>query len=588
MSAFSPLLDLLHQPFLAPLVLSSLLLLPLAIYRVLHRPPSPTRKARTRKFWFTMAVLVGPVWLLTPISYLAFGWGCLASLGWGGFSWPRGKGARIASGFGVGWASLEVLFSLIHLYLAYRIQPVTPPLTADPAQLRQIFLRVLQANLQRANHELVSEDDELSSLPEENLEEVLEEVEGALDIKHGGKGIERLEEDDERAVAFRERLRTWFYHADWDSLQRDNILDWISWSTFNSSLEHTLSIPAYKTVLLDALELIERRTGKILPPGRNESIRVIRLTLDKVNVRHRPLILYTLTWLLNQLCSVTYWSKGVKRVKFGEIEYLVHFPDDWTPEKGRKKAASSPILYIHGLGFGFLQNHFVISTLLRDYSSHPILVPIQPAISMTLPSRRHLVPFSRPETIRSLSLALDHYKFYSPDSDDHSGGVTIFSHSNGSTSHAWVLKDIPAAIRRSCFVDPVVFCLWEGDVCYNFVYRDPSTAIELLMSFFIGSELGIANTISRNFDWSSNTLFFEDIVNGTDASRTAFFLGGRDAIVHAERVKHYLEHHGVSKGLHYDPRGSHGEALLGKTLDKVLRWVGGEDHQDDGTTSTST
>lgn len=247
MSAFSPLLDLLQQPVLAPLVLSSLLLLPLAIYRVLHRPPSPTRKARTRKFWFTMAVLVGPVWLLTPISYLAFGWGCLASLGWGGFSWPRGKGARIASGFGVGWASLEVsltslrfsfwqrrrpfspgrirsradfrlvrlsrssffslqvLFSLIHLYLAYRIQPVTPPLTADPAQLRQIFLRVLQANLQRANHELVSEDDELSSLPEENLEEVLEEVEGALDIKHGGKGIERLEEDDERAVAFRER-----------------------------------------------------------------------------------------------------------------------------------------------------------------------------------------------------------------------------------------------------------------------------------------------------------------------------------------------------------------------------------------------
>lgn len=50
---------------------------------------------------------------------------------------------------------------------------------------------------------------------------------------------------------------------------------------FSSSLEHTLSIPAYKTVLLDALELIERRTGKILPPGRNESIRVIRLTLGQ-------------------------------------------------------------------------------------------------------------------------------------------------------------------------------------------------------------------------------------------------------------------------------------------------------------------
>lgn len=66
-------------------------------------------------------------------------------------------------------------------------------------------MRVLQANLQRANHELQADEEELDSLPEENLEEVLEEVEGALDVKHGGKGIERLDEDDERAVAFRER-----------------------------------------------------------------------------------------------------------------------------------------------------------------------------------------------------------------------------------------------------------------------------------------------------------------------------------------------------------------------------------------------
>lgn len=109
-SAFSPLLVLLHQQpvLLSSLVLSSLLLLPLTLYRLLHRPPSPTRKPRTRKFWFTIFVLVGPVWLLTPVSYLAFGWGCLASLGWGGYSWPEGRGAKIVAGVGVGWATLEV------------------------------------------------------------------------------------------------------------------------------------------------------------------------------------------------------------------------------------------------------------------------------------------------------------------------------------------------------------------------------------------------------------------------------------------------------------------------------------------------
>jgi hypothetical protein len=58
----------------------------------------------------------------------------------------------------------------------------------------------------------------------------------------------------------------------------------------------------------------------------NRPVHVLFLTIwtpdlaDKVNVRHRPLILYTLTWLINQVCAATYRWRGVKRVKFGSIE----------------------------------------------------------------------------------------------------------------------------------------------------------------------------------------------------------------------------------------------------------------------------
>jgi len=90
--------------------------------------------------------------------------------------------------------------------------------------------------------------------------------------------IERLAADDERAVEFRERfvpsllfpctspssalplpscsssssarpqinltralrpadrMRTWFFHADWAAIKRDNMLDWIAWSSFRSVL----------------------------------------------------------------------------------------------------------------------------------------------------------------------------------------------------------------------------------------------------------------------------------------------------------------------------------------------------------------
>ena len=38
-----------------------------------------------------------------------------------------------------------------------------------------------------------------------------------------------------------------------------------------------------------------------------------------------------------------------------------------------------------------------------------------------------------------------------------------------------MIKAFPHLISRSCFVDPVTFCLWEGDVCYNFFYKTLTT-----------------------------------------------------------------------------------------------------------------
>lgn len=135
-----------------------------------------------------------------------------------------------------------------------------------------------------------------------------------------------------------------------------------------------------------------------------------------------------------------------------------------------------------------------------------------------------------------------------------------------------VLKDCPGMTRRNTFIDPVVFCLWEGDVCHSFCYRKPVTVristapsgqrripltdqpLELLLYYFIASEIGIANYIQRvschtsanlvgpiphqpantqHFDWADNTLFFDEIPNGTDPRKTAFFFGAQDIIIDA-------------------------------------------------------
>lgn len=66
-------------------------------------------------------------------------------------------------------------------------------------------------------------------------------------------------------------------------------------------------------------------------------------------------------------------------------------------------------------------------------------------------------------------------------------GITLLSHSkyvpflindssflnlfylSGTYTHAWMLKEHPNIVARSCFVDPVTFCSWEGGQCLLFL-----------------------------------------------------------------------------------------------------------------------
>ena len=53
------------------------------------------------------------------------------------------------------------------------------------------------------------------------------------------------------------------------------------------------------------------------------------------------------------------------------------------------------------------------------------------------------------------------------------------------------------------------------------------------MKYFVGAELGVANFLQRHFDWNANALWYEEIPNARDATKTMFFVGGKDAIVDA-------------------------------------------------------
>ncbi|KZT62135.1 hypothetical protein CALCODRAFT_505727 [Calocera cornea HHB12733] len=507
-----------------------------------HDPSYVAYLRPTRTAGFYIALLaVGAVWGITPLSWAYL----LSALVYGLPASPLRRAL-------LGWAVVEAVFSIYHAHLARSIQTLRPVTPDDLVTLRRIFLRVLQAGLQPAP--ALAQGD--MARPESPMEHV-----------------ERLEADDPRAVDFRNRIRTWFRKASWDTITRESMLTWLAWSCFDLPLSECLASPRRRTVLHEALELIERRSGTILPEG-PMTVVPLRLTMDPVIVWGRPLGQYVVVTVLSWTVRLWYQLQhGFVVRKYGEMEFLVRIPHGWTPEQGRTDPKQAPVVLFHGLGIGLMQYKNVLHDLASELTSHPLLIPLQPHISQDILHPRHLAPPGRDETVASVKTAIEELGF-APD-EEGNGGVVFLSHSNGTIAHAWMMKDHPSLLRRSCFVDPVTFCLWEGDVCYNFVYRSPTCAIELLMWYFVGAELGVANALQRHFVWSNNILWFEEICHARDPQRFMVVLGGKDAIVDTERVKLYLEAHGVRQGLLFDPEGRHGSALLrnGTGLRTVVDWI---------------
>jgi hypothetical protein len=243
---------------------------------------------------------------------------------------------------------------------------------------------------------------------------------------------------------------------------------------------------------------------------------------------------------------------------------------------------------MHGLGFGLLQSHLLIKSLVTKLDTHPILVPLAPYTSQAVFNRRHLRPWTQNEVVEGMTAICKRWGFWDGKKE---GGVSMMSHSNGSVAHAWcecwpdtdrdgsrcraltaVLKRCPDMIKRNTFVDPVCFCLWEGDICYSFCYRKPKTvspmdfaqsamylmtgprdALVLLYRVRSGHRqlhpAGMSHSLvlvtssadAQHFDWADNNLFVDEIPALRDSSRTAFFFGGHDIIIDAARARRYLE-----------------------------------------------
>lgn len=377
------------------------------------------------------------------------------------------------------YALLEVLFSFYFRYLIYKVQKRTSLPAYGRAFLRQTLARALEDGMKLEGEQAIAQ-------PEKNDGNAAQAARrprratfsnarfsqlSFLDDKN------RLSVGDPRAVEWRNMFQSWFLGTPWDELKRDNVLEWLAWSFFGLHYEEIVAewehegrppLPrdvqnaddilnetamdedarAKMSFLFHGLYMLEARSGMTLPEGKNPQVSCIRLHLDPVKVTSRPLAKYLVTGFFNIMLQRRAARSGFVKYEDAGLEYLIRMPELWKPGS----ESTRPVLFIHGLGMGLAQYASIVSYFEQHpaLKDRPLILLLQPHISMSLFHPNHLQPPNKEGTTKGLRALVARWKM--------EDGLTVVSHSNGTIVHGWLLKDCPDLVKASCFVDPVTFC----------------------------------------------------------------------------------------------------------------------------------
>ncbi|TPX58455.1 hypothetical protein PhCBS80983_g03142 [Powellomyces hirtus] len=529
-----------------------------------HVPP----KSIFYRFWQLVILLLRAV---TPVSYiymigliLHFHSHSVPSL-----AYLTAKSTRLASfaTFTI-WMFAETLWFPYYLITIKRLQARQPPYhaTTDLPSRIKLVMRCWETLSLAAGADAAEEaKEEAKSLADETQEDqkapmsVLASVEAYADLG-AQRDDEALMDASNPSSYIRKVISGWFLGAEFTTIRRQNMRAWVAWAFTDQDVNLLDEDHSSQTDAL--LALLESLMNWTFPPGHNENIKCIRLTLDPVQAAHRPLIYYLVCKCVNAASHVGLRILGYKQRTLdpmdvagsGTLTYLYRAPTQPTPPN------ALPIVFIHGIGVGFAAYIPFIALLPRNV---PVYLLEWPHVAMQLEEEVPTIP----DTLAFITGMLNR---------DNHAKATFVAHSLGTLATSWMLN---SPLHRSrvgsvVLLDPVNFMLCDPTIAYNFLYRPPTTVLELLMHYFVSREMYISNCLSRHFHWSKNVLFYQDLPSVSHPDlKNVVILSEEDGIVPSPRVRAYLEgknyensNYASSVHLEYHEGRNHGEMLLRKYL----------------------
>mmetsp|Transcript_30030 Transcript_30030/g.69170 ORF Transcript_30030/g.69170 Transcript_30030/m.69170 type:complete len:625 (-) Transcript_30030:59-1933(-) len=448
-----------------------------------------------------------------PLMRGLFLWGCEELLSW--------------------WLASEAFFLLYYLVKRRSLQDRAHPPRMPPGRPLEVLRRSLTATdvIQSEGKVLdasysspiMSARTSYADLQQARMKNECS-VENLLRLQALSTGDDTKQEEGEEIKELKvAEVAGWFLHrrgGEWHrwpaskvaELGRDNIAQWMAWAFWNSEPSE---VPEECWQEMEQLiDEGQKWAGVDFSDTFNPDAHAMRLTMDPIPSEHRPLIYYTVTALAFPLIVRAQMTHmGFSRHKSGTLGY-------W--RRAGSVGAEPPIVFCHGVGVNLLPYAPFIDVITKSNPNRSIFLVSLPHISMHIkedcPSSAEMVACLR-DMLASWGNSTAHF----------------VGHSFGSLLVAWMVLQEPAMVSMATFIDPVCFLLVKPDVCYNFMYRAPETPTQLLTHYFVARELYIAHSLSRNFFWSQNLLWPEDL-----KCPALVVLSGQDSIIPAHSVRRYV------------------------------------------------
>ena len=271
-----------------------------------------------------------------------------------------------------------------------------------------------------------------------------------------------------------------------------------------------------------------------IKPGYNPAVRHVSMCLDPVRFHHKPFIFYAFLNVFNYAYEFIVmkllggWASSHVNIapvhvnrSWGKADFKLKY---WykNVEKKGKGAQADPLLFLHGISYGWI----IYSGMLSLWVDRPVLMVDLESIKIGTLSKAHP---NAPALANALKTILNFHGFETAD---------ICGHSFGTMLATTVLNYTPEIIGTNLvLVDPVCLLLTLPDVAYNFLYKPPVSVMDWLIQLGASREATVARTLYRDFVWFEYDMILEKVPPHVNIIAV---LGGKDEVLNPVCIHNYL------------------------------------------------